>query len=205
MNSLADRKITATLARLHREAAGDGERWARDRTVTSAALVRMGSLYLAVGENEGRMLYLLARVRRARRIVEFGASYGISTVYLGAAARDNGGSLITTEAHPKKCAAVRATLRKAGLSAAVEVLEGDARETLGRIRGKVDFVFLDGWKSHYLPVFNILKPKLQGGAMIVADNIDHNAARDYCAAVRRRNSGFISTTINNMEFSCYVR
>ena len=174
-----------------------------DHTTTSNDLVRMGDLYLSISEAEGMLLYLLARACRAHRIVEFGASYGISTLYLAAAARDNAGSLITTEVHPKKCAAIHATLRKAGLTEVVELLEGDARVTLAGIDGLVDFVFLDGWKSLYLPVLHILKPKLRQGTLIFADNINHAAAQDYCAAVRAPDSGFISITLDQQELSCY--
>jgi len=203
MSSLSERKIVTALEGLHRKAAGDAARWARDKTTRSNDLVRMGSLYLAVTENEGRLLYLLARSCHARRIVEFGASYGISTLYLAAAARDNGGCLITTEAHPKKCAAIRSTIHEAGLEDVVMLLEGDARVTLAKVRGKVDFVFLDGWKSHYLPVFNILRPKLKPGALVVADNVDHHATGDYSAVVRTMGSGFISTTLAGMEVSYF--
>ena len=179
MNSLTEEKIAAVLARLHGEAAGDSARWSKDKTTASDDLVRMGELYLSITAEEGTLLYLLARSRRARRLIEFGASYGISTVYLGAAARDNQGRVTTTEVHPRKCAAVRQNLEDAGLTGVVELLEGDARETLADLEGSVDFVFLDGWKGMYLPVLNILKPKLEPGALILADNISHSAARDY--------------------------
>ena len=202
-NSLHDSKIAAALKRLHREAEADSERWEQDKTATSSDLVRMGDLYLSVSKAEGMLLYILARACKARRMVEFGASYGISTLYLAASARDNAGGLITTEVHPKKCAAIHANLRNAGLTEVVELLEGDARVTLAGIDGLVDFVFLDGWKSLYLPVLYILKPKLRHGALIVADNITHAAAQDYCAVVRAPDSGFISITLDQLELSYY--
>ena len=183
MNSLEDEKIAAVLARLHREAEADSERWVQDKTTTSNDLVRMGDLYLGITAAEGKLLYLLARCRQARRIVEFGASYGISTLYL-AAARDNHGSLMTTEVHPRKCAAIQATIHSTGLTDVVHLLAGDARETLGGIGGNVDFVFLDGWKSLYLPVLNILRPKLRYGALIMADNIAHSAVQPCGTRIR---------------------
>ena len=163
----------------------------------------MGELYLSISAEEGTLLYLLARSRKAQHLVEFGASYGISTIYLGAAARDNNGHLITTEAHPKKCKAVRKNLEDAGLTDVVDLLEGDARETLMDLEGQVDFVFLDGWKGMYLPVLNILKPKLEAGALILADNISHSAARDYLEAIRAPGSGFASVTLAGQELSYY--
>ena len=93
MNSLQDEKITGVLKRLHREAQQDSGRWARDKTTASSDLVRMGDIYLSVSQEEGTFLYVLARACKAKHIVEFGASYGVSTLYLGAAARDNTGTL----------------------------------------------------------------------------------------------------------------
>lgn len=204
MNSLRDKKIVAVLKHLHREARGDSARWAMDSTTNSNDLVRMGEIYLSISEQEGRLLYLLARACGAQRIIEFGASYGVSTIYLGAAARDNNGVLITTEAHPKKCAALKNTLAESGIEDVVTLLEGDARDTLFEIKAPVDFVFLDGWKGMYLTVFEILKPALSAGAVIVADNITHSAARNYRTAVRAPDSGFVSTTVDKQEISLKV-
>ena len=204
MNSLQDKKIGATLKRLHSEARGDGARWERDPTSNSNDLIRMGSIYLSISEQEGTLLYLLARSCRARCLVEFGASYGVSSIYLAAAARDNDGTLITTEVHPQKCAALQDSFAQAGLADRITLLEGDARETLAGVQGPVEFLFLDGWKSMYLPVFEILKPVLAPGVMIVADNITHTAARNYLAAIRAPDSGFVSTTVDKQEISLKV-
>ncbi|MGD8324261.1 MAG: class I SAM-dependent methyltransferase, partial [Gammaproteobacteria bacterium] len=126
MNSLNDPAVAACLERLH-EAAAQRIDWRNVADRNSDSLTRMGECYLAVSRAEGRLLYLLARGAKAKYSVEFGASFGVSTVYLAAAARDNGGRLVTTEAHPGKCAAVRETLTAAGLSDVTTLLEGDAR------------------------------------------------------------------------------
>lgn len=205
MNSLQDTRIGRCLARLHEAAGQDTARRAKrsGRDADQDSLVRMGELYLAVSPAEGRLLYLLARGVRATSIVEFGASFGISTIYLAAAARDNGGRLITTEVHPAKCAAARETLADAGLSEVSTVLEGDARETLPGVAAGFDFAFLDGWKSMYLPVLDILIPKLRAGTLVAADNIDHEGARAYADRVRSSPS-FVSHTLGKMELSCYT-
>lgn len=211
MNSLADSRITAQLERLHRAADDDAQRWARrdaeqaaGRVADGDALVRMGEFYLAVSPDEGRLLYLLARARRAPRIVEFGASYGVSTLYLAAAARDAGGHVFTTEVHPDKCRALRKTLADAGLVDQVTVLEGDARETLAEVPEPVDLVLLDGWKSLYLPVLALLEPRLADGALVAADNVDHAAAQDYLAHVLAPAHGFVTHRLGDMALSCYV-
>lgn len=150
------------------------------------------------------MLYLLARACKARRIVEFGASFGISSLYLGAAARANGGQLITTEVHPEKCAALRRTFEKAGLANHITLLEGDARDTLADITGPIDMLLLDGWKSAYLPVYALLRPKLPIGTLVLADNCHHEAAADYLAAIRDPESGVITEIRDDLAISCVV-
>lgn len=200
MSSLYSSQIQSVLDQLHTSASGDAERW-QARTGTEATgsnaagggeLIRLGEFYLAVSPEEGRFLYMLARLSKARRIVEFGASFGISSVYLGAAARDNGGSLTTTEVHPDKCASLRKTFEEAGLTDTITLLEGDAFQTLADIDGPVDMVFLDGWKSAYLPIFNLLRPKFAEGALILADNCFHEGAKDYLETVQAPQSGYLT-------------
>jgi predicted O-methyltransferase YrrM len=204
MNSLNDSKVARSLARLHESARGDSARRAAARADGEEnSLLRMGELYLSVSPEEGRLLYLLARASGATSYVEFGASFGVSTVYLAAAARDNGGRLVTTEVHPRKCAATRNVLADAGLGDVVTLLEGDARRTLRDADGGIGFVFLDGWKSMYLPVLQILLPKLRAGALVAADNIDHEGARDYAHKIRS-DAAFVSHTLGKMELSCYT-
>jgi predicted O-methyltransferase YrrM len=202
MNSLHDAAVAACLERLH-SAADRAVDWRNVPDRNSDSLVRMGECYLAVSRDEGRLLYLLARGSKAQNIVEFGASFGVSTVYLAAAARDNGGRLVTTEAHPGKCASVRATLAAAGLDSVTTLLEGDARETLRDAQDGIDFVFLDGWKGMYLPVFELLRPKLADGALIAADNIEHKGAAPY-AAFARTSKDLVSYSLGKMELSCYA-
>lgn len=129
--------------------------------------------YLAVGPTEGALLYMLARAQGARRLVEFGSSFGISTLYLAAAAAENDGYVIGSEYYENKQRHAAANLTEAGLTERAEVRLGDARETLADIDGPVDFLFLDGDKSLYLDVLERLLPRLADEALIVADNVDH--------------------------------
>lgn len=202
---MTDPTVARCLERLHAEAAADSQRRAArsPRERADDSLTRMGNLYLAVSREEGRLLYLLARGSGAQSIVEFGASFGVSTVYLAAAARDNGGRLVTTEVHAEKCAATRQVLDEAGLAGVATVLEGDARETLQGVESGIDFLFLDGWKSLYLAVLELLQPRLAGGALVAADNIDHEAAAPYADRVRA-SLAFVSHTLGKMELSCHT-
>jgi predicted O-methyltransferase YrrM len=163
-------------------------------------------MFASVTREQGMLLYQMARANRARCSVEFGSSFGISTTYLAAAARDTGGRVITTEILPHKAAATRANLREAGLENVVTVLEGDARETLRNLDSPVDLLFLDGMKHLYLPVFELLRERLQDGAVLIADNVNMPSARPYLERVRGRATGFASSTLfgGRMEIS-YLR
>ncbi|WP_199520224.1 O-methyltransferase [Fulvimarina endophytica] len=129
--------------------------------------------YLAIGPNQGRFLFALALSRKARTIVEFGSSFGISTLYLAAAAKAAGGRVIGSEYHPHKAGKARANLSDAGLSEIAEIRVGDARETLLDAPAGIDLLFLDGAKDLYLPILERLEPKLAANALVVADNADH--------------------------------
>lgn len=91
---------------------------------------RLKDLPLPVSRETGTLLYMLARGVNVRNIVEFGTSFGISTLHLAAALRDNGGGhLITTEFEPSKVARARDNLTAGGLIDLVEIREGDALQT----------------------------------------------------------------------------
>ena len=107
---------------------------------------------------------MLARSAQARTIVEFGTSFGISTLHLAAALRDNGGGrLIGSEFEPSKIARALANLGAAGLSDLVEIREGDALQTLARdVPDLIDFVLLNGAKSIYSPILSLLEGRLRG-------------------------------------------
>lgn len=128
--------------------------------------------HLAIRRPTANLLYLLTRTHRARTIVEFGTSFGVSTLCLAAGLRDNGGGLVVgSEYEASKAAAARASLAEAGLADLVEIREGDALETLaGDLPGPVDLLFLDGAKELYLDLVQLLEPRLAGGALVVADN-----------------------------------
>ncbi|WP_215747775.1 MULTISPECIES: O-methyltransferase [Gluconobacter] len=149
-------------------------------------------LWLPVSRETGTLLYMLARATWAKNIVEFGTSFGISTIHLAAALRDNGGGkVITTEFEPSKVARARAHLEEAGLADLVEFREGDALQTLAAgLPESIDIVLLDGAKPLYPDILDLLEDRLQAGALIVADNADHSP--EYLARVRSPAAGYLS-------------
>lgn len=128
--------------------------------------------YLSIGPRMGRFLYNSARAIGARTIVEFGTSFGISTMYLAAAAADTGGRVTGSEFHSNKAEKARSNLADAGLSVHAEIRVGDARETLEPIEGPIDLLFLDGEKDLYIEILKMLENRLLPGALVIADNAD---------------------------------
>lgn len=154
---------------------------------------RLKDVPLAVSRETGALLYMLARSTRARSIVEFGTSFGISTLHLAAALRDNGGGrLITSEFEPSKIARARQNLTEGGVVDLVEIREGDALLTLGTdLPESIDLLLLDGAKGLYPAILSLVEPRLRPGALVVADNADHSP--EYLARVRSPAVGYLST------------
>jgi predicted O-methyltransferase YrrM len=164
--------------------------------------------YLPISARGGELLYILVRAKRPNTIVEFGTSYGISTLYLAAAVADNGtGSVISTELNSAKVAAARANLIEPRLSDHVAILPGDAMTTLKDVRGPIDFVLLDGWKDLCLPVLRSLESRLSAGALIVADDINLPSMTRYLEYVRSPANGYSTVAFpvdDGMEISCWT-
>jgi len=154
---------------------------------------RLKNAPLAVSRETGALLYMLARSGRARTIVEFGTSFGISTLHLAAALRDNGGGrLIASEFEPSKVARARDNLTAGGLIDLVEIREGDALKTLRvDLPDTIDLVLLDGAKALYPEILELVESRLRPGALVIADNADFSP--HYLERVRSPAGGYMST------------
>lgn len=131
------------------------------------------NIYISISPAEGMLLYTLARSSGAKRIIEFGTSYGISSIYLTAAVLDNGGGkFIGSELEEHKCDFANRMLSEIGFSDIARIIQGDALETFKSVSGTWDLLFLDGWKSVYLDVFKIMENKIRVGGVVLAADID---------------------------------
>jgi predicted O-methyltransferase YrrM len=141
---------------------------------------------LAVGPATGRLMNLLIEEAKAKTVLEVGSSYGYSTVWLAEAARETGGVVVSLEIHPEKQKHARDSIERAGLQGFVDFRLGDARDSLRMLTKTVDFVLLDLWNDLYIPCFDLFYPKLNPGALIVADNmIFPESAREDAAAYQK--------------------
>ena len=195
----ADRDLMATMM-AQAEASGEtlkdlAARFVDEERVNYRATYRgHADHFLAISPAYGRFLYAIARARRATRIVEFGTSMGVSTIYLAAALYDNGGGkLIGSELEPTKVTRARAHLEAAGLANLVEIREGDALDTLKDVGGEVDVLSIDGAFSLYLPVLKLIEPRLTSGAVILGENA---FAQDYLDYVRTPANGYFSRSLD---------
>jgi predicted O-methyltransferase YrrM len=165
---------------------------------------------VALDSDKAEFCYQLCRANNARRIVEIGTSYGVSTLYLAAAVRDNvhaaggNGVVIGTEYEANKAAAARAHFEQAGLSRFIDLREGDLRQTLRQIDGPVDFMLVDIWITMARPALELVTPHLRPGAIVISDNTERHRGEyaDYFAFLEE--NGFRTMTLpfdGGLEFS----
>ena len=127
-----------------------------------------------VAPNQGKLLYLLAKMRGAKRILEIGTLGGYSTIWL-ARALPGDGTLISLELDPKHAEVARANIAGAGLSSKVEVQLGPALDSLSKLHAEgsapFDFIFIDADKSGYPHYLDWSLRLAQPSAVIIADNV----------------------------------
>lgn len=141
----------------------------------------------AVSPETGQLLNILARSLERPRLLELGTSFGYSGLWLADAARATGGQLVTMEMHGYKSDHARHMAGQAGLAQWIDFRVGDAVQMIGDLGEKVDFVFVDLWKDLYLPCLEAFYPRLNHGAIIVADNMIRPGTEDvkrYARAIR---------------------
>jgi len=210
-STLNDSKLEAFLDRLHAQSEAQNE----EMNAYFARRVQEGSFdgtrfdddmhrflsdkMVALERDKAQFCYQLCRAIQAKRVVEAGTSYGVSTLYLAAAVRDNGaedGVVIGTEYEPQKAEVARANFEEAGLDEYIELRKGDLRETLQNLVGPVDFLLLDIWEVA-LPALELVAPHLRRGAIVVCDNTtafaDHY--RGYFEFIEERKDEFRTMTV----------
>jgi predicted O-methyltransferase YrrM len=200
-------RVHAVLSRLYAEAeVNDSKVSAEEEAIAAAAggLIDGQTLasirdrsFMAIAPEVGRLIHLLVRSRRPVLVVEFGTSFGLSTIHILAALRDNGfGRLVTTEQSASKATRAAQHLTQAGLSDLVDIRQGDAFQTLSDIVG-VDLLLLDGWKPLHLPLLRQMEPAFSPGCLVIADDVISMSEKlmPYLAYVRDVANGYVSSEI----------
>jgi predicted O-methyltransferase YrrM len=181
---MLDDRVRSVLARMEAEDAAD-----RDEDVP------ISQRSLAVGPDSGRLLFALVAPNAGCEVLEIGSSHGYSTIWLAAAARILGGRVVTLEQEPGKIEVWRRNIADAGLEEWVELVAGDAKETLPDLEDGFDVVFLDAWKDDYEVLFELARTKLDPGGVVVADNVTTSSTVAAYAAARQADPTLVSVTV----------
>jgi predicted O-methyltransferase YrrM len=180
-----DDRVRAVLARLEEEDARE-----RAEGVPQALRAR------AVAPTTGRFLFSLVSANAGCEVLDVGGSRGSSAIWLAAGARILGGSVLSVERDPAKCAAWRSNIADAGLEEWAELLEGDALALLPRVEDGFDVVFIDAEKEDYERLFELARTKLDPGGVVVADNVlSHAETLGAYSAARQADPSLASVTI----------
>jgi caffeoyl-CoA O-methyltransferase len=172
---MMDERVAAVLERLYAEDAAQ-----RAANLPSSQRTRN------VDRQTGHWLALLVRATKARELLEIGSSNGVSTIWLAAAARQNGGRVTGTEILPERAAGANGNLAAAGLDAVARVIAGDARATVASLPGPFDLVFIDAEKDDYVDHLEAVIDRVRPGGLILADNVISHDLSAYQALLRAR-------------------
>jgi predicted O-methyltransferase YrrM len=218
LSRLSDPKISQVLDKLHERAdehdavvipevlTAAGERGA---STDSEMADLLAGAFMPIHPNAGRLLHLLAMSRPQGRIVEFGTSHGLSTIYLAAAIGSDESPVITTEMELSKIDLALANFEEAGLGDRIDLRVGDAFGTLADLTDGIALLFLDGWKGLYLPLLRALEPRLVPGAIVVADDtlLLPDLCADYVDYVRSATDLYVSVGLpidDGLEVSVFL-
>ena len=195
---MLDDRVRRVLARLEEEDAAE-------RAAGRPAAERSR----AVEPTTGRFLFSLVAPQTDCEVLELGGSRGYSTIWLAAGVRYLGGRVLSVEHDPRKIEAWRQNLADAGLEEWTELVEGDAKELLPTIEDVFDVVFLDAEKDDYEELFALARPKLEPGALVVADNVlSHQATLGAYSEARQSDPSLLSVTVpldRGLELSVVLR
>ena len=163
----------------------------------------------AVVPTTGRFLFALVAPQADCEVLEIGGSRGYSSIWLAAGVRNIGGRVLSLEHDPRKIEAWRRNVAEAGLEESAELVAGDARETLAGIDDVFDVVFIDAEKEDYEDLFQLVRPKLEPGALVVADNVlSHPDPLALYSAARQADPTVVSVTVpldRGLELSVVLR
>jgi len=174
-----------------------------DFTQTERGKAILADKLVALDRNKAEFCYALCRGLNARCVVEAGTSFGVSTIYLAAAVRDNAngveprGVVIGTEHESTKARAARENFAAAGVAEFVDLREGDLRETLKHIESRVDFMLIDIWVPMARPALECVAPRMRVGSMVVCDNTARfrKTYRDYFDFLNDPANCFLTMTL----------
>lgn len=186
MNAVLENKVSSTITELYNDSRNDKMKMLKGAAKSIFRPMQPSDFeeaYLAISRAQGQHLVELIKAHKLKNIVEFGTSFGISTLFLAQGALETGGSIITTELLQSKANRALENFNKAGVSDVIELRIGDAMETLKGHNESIDLLILDGWKDLYLPLFEMLEPNFHKGTFIYVDNANMSDSQAFLRTI----------------------
>jgi len=186
MITATQNSITTTLSELYNDAKNDKTRIIKGLVKSIIRPMQPEDFkhaYLSITEEQGLFLVELIKKNKLKNIVEFGTSFGISTLFLAQGALETKGRIITTELIASKAEKAMENFKKAEVSNIIDVRIGDAMQTLQNHKAPIDLLFLDGWKDLYQPLFNMLESNFHTNTIIYVDNANMTESRAFLKEV----------------------
>jgi len=137
-----------------------------------------------VPQQDGRILRLLTEAIGAKHVVEIGTSNGYSGIWFCLAMRTTGGKLTTHDIDEGRASLARENFKRAGVDNMVTLVMGNAHETITKLKGPIDVVFIDADKEGYTDYLNKLLPLVRPGGLILSHNINM-VGQDYIDAITK--------------------
>jgi predicted O-methyltransferase YrrM len=176
-----------------------------DEILKEIERIAEGTYLPIIGPERGRVLAKIVREMQPARVLEVGTLLGYSVILMGKELRSEA-RLITIESDEDRARIAERNVQRAKIPPTVEVIVGDAKEVIPRLRGKFDLVFVDAEKSEYVEYLRLVEGKLHKGTTIVADNagIYAKQMKDYLSQVRSSGeyrSRFVAVGEDGLEIS----
>ncbi len=202
MPKIDNEATLTTLKKLHQEASSEKLRIFKGAIKSVFRELKpedFKDAYISLTKEQGEYIYELLIKEKAKNIIEFGTSFGISTIYLGAAAKKNNGKVITSELFSSKCKIALQNFKDANVDHVIDLRLGDAMTTLKNITDPIDFLLLDGWNDLYLPLIKMLEPKLRNGAYIYTDNIAFSGSKPFVKYINSHPEKYVTQRLSEIK------
>lgn len=173
MNTVQQNRINTTLKELFNDSRNDKFRMMKGAAKGMFRPIKpkdFEEVYLSISNKQGEHLKQMIQEKEIKNVIEFGTSFGISTLFLAQGVMETGGHIITTELLASKAKKAIQNFKDAGVDHLIELRVGDATETLKNHSEPVDLLLLDGWKDLYLQIFRMLETNFHNDSCVYVDN-----------------------------------